>query len=490
MLEEEKTKALVVCDNAIEDLLIYNLETSFNFNVVAVRTWEEANPLFESESYSLVVCSIKDSLSAEAEATNLYRRLQKRCAVILLGNYSAAEGTLLDQYNHIQTPHIADKDLQKAAEAEAEQAFEQEVPRFPLNKAIVMINLFITKKFTLSSDESVLSEEFSPIPIKTLMRFRILQFPAYLKLKTRYLKVLSIGDVFFSSDFQKYQSKGLDRLYVLKSVAKWTLKVIDEKMESIVANPEAQLELPPMPSLDVSKKSKASASEEEDFFPDQMIQDGIGKPFTLTESDKIEIQRNLSSVVQNVKRNPEIDKLLKILKVNRKRSDYYVSHIACLINVATAISNHMDWTSDKTIEKLVYACYFHDVGLAERPELANIQTEAEAIKRGLSAEEIKLVLSHPLRVAELLKNIDGFPDDVHVIVEQHHEHPSGSGFPKKITSARITPMTALFIVAHEFVDYIIEHENWLLVDFLALKKPSLTGNNFRKVIQSLEKVKS
>lgn len=498
--ENQQSKALILCDSNIEDIFLYSIETTFNFEVSISNNWTQMIQFFTKDQYSLLIIAMINDKEIYQKISQLFISLKNdgksfNMALILIGEYNNDN-----------------EDIKKIIEINKITLLQQKIN-------VLEISTFITNNFI--RDESCPKDEFSPISLKTLMRFKCLSFPVYIKLKTRYLMVLSVGDAFYSDDLSKYHNKGITHLFLKKKAARWILDQIDNQMDFIIENKLGSLDLP-TPSSEINdtsneskivdnktngviskdqfidKQSESSSTNEEDLLvadefritnnADAIIS-SIGKPFKLQEDQIAEIKNSLDAVVKVVMKNPDLCKLLKQFKINRNKSDYYISHIGSLINVCTAVATTMDWKTERTIEKLVYASYFHDIGLSEKPELAIIKNENEAKEKSLSANDLKLYLNHPTKMATLLKEIKSFPEDVHSIVEQHHELPGGGGFPKGISSTRIIPLAAVFIISHSFVDYIIENKNWNLSEYIIGAKKEFLGNAFRKIIQSLEKIK-
>ena len=61
-------------------------------------------------------------------------------------------------------------------------------------------------------------------------------------------------------------------------------------------------------------------------------------------------------------------------------------------------------------------------------------------------------------ICDHLKYILEIPPDVSVIIEQHHERPDGNGFPNGINFKRISVFSSIFIVAHDFVKYVMNNK--------------------------------
>ncbi len=112
------------------------------------------------------------------------------------------------------------------------------------------------------------------------------------------------------------------------------------------------------------------------------------------------------------------------------------------------------WRSDQNAVKLCYAALIHDIALKNQ-ELAQLDTMAEFEKRKaeFTPEDQKVMLYHTVRAAERVRSFDAIPPDVDTICIQHHERPDGSGFPRKLKYPQITALSAVFIVAHEYVSF-------------------------------------
>lgn len=211
-----------------------------------------------------------------------------------------------------------------------------------------------------------------------------------------------------------------------------------------------------------------------------------GGPFVV-DSLKVEVDQ----VLENVKKNGKLKSLFKQVQVDRNSDNYIRSHIGLLINISVAICTKMEWNSDKTLEKFVYAAYLHDLALATRPDLARINTFAklELIKDRLSEDEYRIVFDHPNIAARMIAGFNEIPPDVDIMIKQHHEFANETGFPTKCGFQKITPFSAVFIVAHSLTDYILENPKWKMEDFIKTHKTRLHGSHFTKIMRFLSEMK-
>jgi response regulator RpfG family c-di-GMP phosphodiesterase len=209
-------------------------------------------------------------------------------------------------------------------------------------------------------------------------------------------------------------------------------------------------------------------------------------PFPMAQLDQ-----RVSKILDQVKKSAKLRQLFTQMKVDRNDDNYILTHIGMMINISTAICMQMEWNTDKTLEKFVYAAYLHDMALANRPDLARLNTfEAlEEQKDKLTPSEYKLVLEHPNIAANSLVGMVDIPMDVEAMIRQHHELPKGTGFPGKHGHQKIAPLTVVFIVAHDLAEYILKNPKWKVDEYVAKSKSKFPGSHFIKIVRCLLDVK-
>ena len=134
----------------------------------------------------------------------------------------------------------------------------------------------------------------------------------------------------------------------------------------------------------------------------------------------------------------------------------------------------------------------HDIHYFERPYLARVADlrELDFHKAKYSEEDRKVYLAGPAYAAELAKDDQAAFADTQKILLQQKERPNGKGFPNGIKSAQLAPLSCLFIVCHEFVDYLIEDSNWSYEDFTKRYKRAFTGPYFHKIFQVFDELQA
>jgi response regulator RpfG family c-di-GMP phosphodiesterase len=206
----------------------------------------------------------------------------------------------------------------------------------------------------------------------------------------------------------------------------------------------------------------------------------------------IQLEQRVSKILDQVRKSSNMKQLFSQLKIDRSESQYNLTHVGMIINISTAICMELEWSSDKTLEKFVYAAYLHDMAISDRPEFAKLNTfeSLEDKRNELTAEEYKIILEHPNIAGNTVVGMREIPADVEAMLRQHHELPNGKGYPSKCTHQKITPLTSVFIVAHDLTEFILNNQKWTLNDYVEKSRGHFPGANFIKIFKALGDIKT
>ena len=117
-----------------------------------------------------------------------------------------------------------------------------------------------------------------------------------------------------------------------------------------------------------------------------------------------------------------------------------------------------------------------------------IHTEADLKASELTDAEKEHVKKHAQRSAELIAKYPGAPMASDVVIRQHHGVPHGIGFSETY-SANLSPMSIVFILAHDFTDYIIRSGDELDISAkIKQMRSRYSTQRFQKIIDHIEKV--
>ncbi len=203
-----------------------------------------------------------------------------------------------------------------------------------------------------------------------------------------------------------------------------------------------------------------------------------------------ELQGQVKTTMLKMKQRPALAKYLRELEVVRGEDEYVLEHINVLSVVCTFMARSMNWISDASMEKFIYASYLHDAPLFKFPRLVRIKNmrDFERVKDHLTPDERLAFLSAPEAAAALANQDSAAPPDVAQMLFLQKELPNGEGvFRKSFT--KIPPLAALFIVAHDLTDEVMTNANWDMAEWHKRCRKLYVGGHFTKIMDALEKTK-
>ena len=156
-----------------------------------------------------------------------------------------------------------------------------------------------------------------------------------------------------------------------------------------------------------------------------------GKPFDFNESTPL-VNEFIDSVFRNESAAAAISKL-------KAFDEYTYTHCINVSILAVILGKRLGYARDK-LEMLGIAGIFHDVGKSVIPDtILN--------KPGkLSAAEMNIMRTHPLRGYQILKEQPGISDEVLRGCLEHHEKFDGSGYPRGLEGDQISDFSRLLTV--------------------------------------------
>ncbi|MCM2351058.1 MAG: hypothetical protein NDI69_13635 [Bacteriovoracaceae bacterium] len=294
----------------------------------------------------------------------------------------------------------------------------------------------------------------------------------------KYIKIFHEDDNTNVIDIQKYKVKGINYLYLNRETAGWVITQIQSQIDIFLKASNFRFVL------------RGASDSPKKRFEQKILR--IDDEVYIDKDFKESIDKAVERIRSIVEKEAKVEQYLKVLKDKQDNYALYTQKMNLTSLIACALAKQLDWISKTTMDKIVYAAVLSDITLAVRPELLQIQNlgEFEKIKNTLTEEDQKIFLSHPKDAANLIKRyFNTAPPDTDVLAYQHHELPDGSGFPQGLRAEKISPLSALFIVATEFSFYFLKDDEPTLDDFILKCHSRFDFVNFRKVIKALERIK-
>jgi HD-GYP domain-containing protein (c-di-GMP phosphodiesterase class II) len=119
--------------------------------------------------------------------------------------------------------------------------------------------------------------------------------------------------------------------------------------------------------------------------------------------------------------------------------NYLAAHAVTSTIISVIIGSYLRLPSHRLIE-LGIAALLHEVGMIKLPPQIYLS------KRGLSPQERKAILTHPILSYNMLKSF-GFPLIIGLAALEHHERENGEGYPQKLTGDKISLYAKIIAVA-------------------------------------------
>jgi HD-GYP domain-containing protein (c-di-GMP phosphodiesterase class II)/CheY-like chemotaxis protein len=318
--------------------------------------------------------------------------------------------------------------------------------------------------------EAIDPNAYCRIKTKLLIDVSPLGADIYARLsESKYIKVFREKDVFDSNDLNRYaQEKKIEYMY---------LRVSDcgDFVRKYIAFIEEMVRKNKPISIDEITFMHISIHESVQEMTEKL---GFSREIQALTKSQIQL------TVKTMGRKPILKNILR--KLEERTGQYITDHSFLTGYLACGIASQMEWNSEATYYKLMLASFLHDITITDNA-LASCETIAEATLLGVSDEALSQYKKHPLRVADMIKQMNDIPADVDSIVMQHHELPGGGGFPRGVTSTYISPLSAIFIVSHHMAKAIlIDKSRFDLKGHIRATSENWHQAQFKKILNAAE----
>ncbi|WP_333608625.1 HD-GYP domain-containing protein [Arsukibacterium sp.] len=135
--------------------------------------------------------------------------------------------------------------------------------------------------------------------------------------------------------------------------------------------------------------------------------------------------------------------VLHLMSGSSKEQENLYYHALNVSILSMMLAKNLDYSAEN-IKIAGIGALFHDVGKLKIP------TQILRKTTPLTAPEANLLKLHTRFGTELVSLADNFPLEASVILEQHHEHIDGSGYPKGLSNQQIHPLARLVAVVNAF----------------------------------------
>ncbi len=200
-------------------------------------------------------------------------------------------------------------------------------------------------------------------------------------------------------------------------------------------------------------------------------------------------QEGTQKVLHLLSKNGNLSQLL--LKFQKIEQFGFADKCTLMNLVSTQISHHLNTSAIDKV-KLNFAVMLHDTLLADST-YDKKKKYVEMIKRkeGNEKKEVIEVFDHPNLTAEFTRGLAVCPPGTDLIIQQHHEWPDGSGFPRGLRGEKIDLLAAIMIVAEDFTLHFIDRLGKVnLAEYSKLRRQIFKTPPFAVTLEALTGAKS
>lgn len=346
-----------------------------------------------------------------------------------------------------------------------------------------LVSSFVQKPFSIESlsylvksitTEPLTQPSFIAVKLPILLSFIGKSFDLYLKLsEANYVKFVKQGEIFTKEDSEKLLRKGVTHLHVSIMDSYEFLKAYEE-------------------NLNLMLSSKFGSNEESIVGAIDALTsiENVAKRLNWTPEVIETAKKSVDTAVRILSKDAALLDVLKLKLANPTSG--YSRHVGLLSYMCCIFSQGLGWGGELVPTKLALASILHDLAVDESyyEDIKNWNLKAANL-RDRTPETIKYRL-HPLEASKWVQSMKVLPPDIDQILLQHHEKKDGTGFPRALTSSRISQFAIFFTIVEELVEFIGDGQNLetSLTDFKMWGDAYYDSGHYKKAYDFIrEKIK-
>lgn len=283
-------------------------------------------------------------------------------------------------------------------------------------------------------------------------------------------KVVEIGHDTedFTSNLERYISKGLKRIYMKENDYLHFLALLRESVAKSTLD-NSQLE----------KESVEVLEEGYKLLKSSLLNMGVSKA-------ALNLAKEISKgSITTLKNSPNLYSSFKNFKENCPDEFIENMYVSYMVSV---IIGSCEWQTKAIKEKANIGVLLSDITMEPEDFIQLKRWVNDSEDHNLDFLERK-IKEHPLDAVNLLKEDGLISSESLMMIEQHHERPNETAFPHKLGHKQITLLSAIHICVRHFVELVIFHEfdpeskEAILIEL----EEEYTHGNFKNAFAALKK---
>ncbi len=270
-------------------------------------------------------------------------------------------------------------------------------------------------------------KDYSEISIDNLLSMTgQLPFGVYVQLSIdKFTLIFKKGDIVDKERFEHYSAKGVQQLYIHRS----------ERRDYISATEVLVHKLKDAKEFNLAEAQKAIEElTEQTLF--EIYEDKVFDEHSLRRTQTI-----IKSYIDILKVDPK--NLATFINLSRQEA-YPCRHAIATSVFSILLAKAAQNNNEKTLSIIGLGGLLHDLGMSKLPE------DFDSVNRQLTPQEWAKVKSHPAMGIEMVNQLKGFPEEVKLVIEQHHEHWDGTGYPRGLRGPEIFYPARVVAIADAF----------------------------------------
>lgn len=340
---------------------------------------------------------------------------------------------------------------------------------FVENQIISAIDKVLSDESYCEFEEVEIDRELlMPIKIKNFFRFKTLPNDVYIERQStkKFAKIIQKDSVFPDSLVMRFIQKGVKNLFVVKNDY---MKFAEKNLQSV---------------LKILQTPKFNSQT---YFSAQIFATSLSHEYIRNVGVTDFIVNLCKEVIGVTTKNAKSYKSFRELfdDFPFKQNDTSEQSIITMY-LSEYLSSDLGWISENSRMRLGLASLLHDSFLPNE-DLTKITSLNDPNLAMFSESDKKIFKEHPIRAAQVAQQFASFSEGDFVII-QHHEMPSGKGFPNGLNSHQINSISCVFILANNFIDLICQKGRSDLAIASILDNFSATygQGNFKRPLQILK----
>lgn len=276
------------------------------------------------------------------------------------------------------------------------------------------------------------NEKFFSVPISEIILSKTSDYTLYLKVIDKYVRVTKSGQEFTAQRLENFARKGASHVYLTTSdFAKYT------DLQFAIASTVGKRPIEEVKKMKIMNQLMSSISQSS----------------VAVQLDKKYLNQSIQAFEAYTQVALTHSQLNNIMSVITSDSPDLTDQSTLRAILSSSVANLWKWNSPKVQSRVILSALLADIGLKDHQHLLKKK------KFEYTQEENKIFEQHPLVSHEILRQIEGIPEEILHVAIQHHENAAGLGFPQRLPRSKIHAFSKLVHGVNVFIEAVMAQDD-------------------------------